>query len=64
MGWMSVVATGLVVRGAVRRRQRRELEIERARAMDVLRGLTEDTGSQYTIWPPEHGHDQEHDGER
>ena len=53
MGWMSVVATGLVVRGAVRRRQRRELEIERARAMDVLSGLTEDTGGEYTIWPPE-----------
>jgi len=50
---MSVVATGLVVRGAVRRRQRRELEIERARAMDVLSGLTEDTGGEYTIWPPE-----------
>jgi hypothetical protein len=61
---MSVVATGLVVRGAVRRRQRRELEIERARAMDVLRGLTVDDRAEYTIWPPQHGHDEEHDDER
>jgi hypothetical protein len=62
MGWMSVVATGLVVRGAVRRRQRRE--VERARLRDVTDGLTVDDRAEYTIWPPQHGHDQGHDDER
>ncbi len=64
MGWMSVVATGLVVRGAVRRRQRREVEAERARLRDVTDGLTVGDRAEYTIWPPQHGHDQEHDDER
>jgi hypothetical protein len=62
MGWMSVVATGLVVRGAVRRRQRRE--VERARLRYVTDGLTVDDRAEYTIWPPQQGHDQEHDDER
>jgi hypothetical protein len=57
MGWMSVVATGLVVRGAARRRQRRADEIERARERDLLRDLTEDTAGEYEIWPPE-DHDE------
>ena len=57
MGWMSVVATGLVVRGAARRRQRRAEEMRRARELDLLRDLTEDTAREYEIWPPE-DHDE------
>jgi hypothetical protein len=53
MGWLSVVATGLAVRGAARRRQRRADELARAREMDLLRSLTEDSEGEYTIWPPE-----------
>jgi hypothetical protein len=53
MGWLSVVATGLAVRGAARRRQRRAAELARARELDILRSLTEDTGNEYSIWPPE-----------
>jgi hypothetical protein len=58
MGWLSVVATGLAVRGAVRRRQRRADELDRAREIDRLRALTQDDRGEYTIWPPES------DGER
>jgi hypothetical protein len=54
---MSVVATGLVVRGAARRRQRRAEEMRRARELDLLRDLTEDTAREYEIWPPE-DHDE------
>ena len=53
MGWLSVVATGLAVRGAARRRQRRAEELARARELDLLRGLTDAPPTGYTVWPPE-----------
>ena len=53
MGLLRMVATGLVVRGAVRRRQRRADELDRAREIDRLRALTQDHRGEYTIWPPE-----------
>jgi hypothetical protein len=53
MGWLSVVATGLAVRGSMRRKQRRADELARARELDLLRQLTEDSGGEYYIWPPE-----------
>ena len=53
MGLLRMVATGLVVRGAVRRRQRRADELDRAREIDRLRALTQDDRGEYTIWPPE-----------
>ena len=53
MGLLRMVATGLVVRGAVRRRQRRADELDRARETDRLRALTQDDRGEYTVWPPE-----------
>lgn len=32
---------------------RRGAGIDRARELDVLRQLTEDSGGEYEIWPPE-----------
>lgn len=52
MGWLSVVATGLAVRGAVRRRQRRAAALEEARRRDELRRL-EQEATDDEIWPPE-----------
>lgn len=56
MGWLSVVATGLAVRGAVRRKQRRAAALEEAHRLDELRRL-EDEAAVYEIWPAE-----DHDG--
>lgn len=53
MGWLSVVATGLVVRGAIRRKQQRADELAQAHEVDRLRALTEDSEGEYFIWPPE-----------
>ncbi len=53
MGWLSVVATGLAVRGAIRRKQRRADELAQAREVDRQHALTEDTRGEYSIWPPE-----------
>lgn len=53
MGWLSVVATGLAVRGAARRRQRRAEDLARARELDRLRERTEESRGDYEIWPPE-----------
>jgi len=53
MGWMGALATGLAVRGAMRRRQRREAAIEQARLRDLLHGMTVDDRAEYTVWPPE-----------
>ena len=53
MGWLSVVATGLVVRGAVRRRHRRAEELARAREQDRLRAFDDAASREIEIWPPE-----------
>ena len=53
MGWLSVVATGLVVRGAIRRKQQRADELAQAHEVDRLRALTEDSRGEYSIWPTE-----------
>jgi hypothetical protein len=53
MGWLSVVATGLAVRGSMRRKQRRADVLAQASELDRLRALTEDSEREYFIWPPE-----------
>ena len=53
MGWLSVVATGLAVHGAVRRRHRRAEELERARQLDRIREIEESAERDFEIWPPE-----------
>jgi len=53
MGWLSVVATGLAVRGAVRRRHRRTEELAQARELDRLRELEDAASREIEIWPPE-----------
>lgn len=57
MGWLSVVATGLAVRGAVRRKQRRAAALEEAHRQDELARLEDEATVGYEIWPPE-----DHDG--
>lgn len=52
MGWLSVVATGLAVRGAMRRRQRRAEELKQARERDRLRAFHDETMRAVEIWPP------------
>ena len=53
MGWLSVVATGLAVRGATRRRQLRAEELERARELDAIRRMHEEALRGVEVWPPE-----------
>jgi hypothetical protein len=53
MGWLGAIAAGLAVRGAMRRRQRRDAAIEVARLQDIVDGLTVDDRAEYTVWPPE-----------
>jgi hypothetical protein len=53
MGWLGAIAAGFAVRGAMRRRQRRETAVEVARLKDLVDGLTGDDRAEYTVWPPE-----------
>jgi uncharacterized membrane protein len=53
MGWLSVVATGLVIRGSRRRRQRHHQVMRDAREMDRQAQLDREELREFTIWPPE-----------